>query len=62
MPAGTVNVASSLSSTPEVISRVQLTEINSVRIFQRRIHKQTFLNSKNLVKQYKEHLWCTVVY
>jgi hypothetical protein len=25
-------------------------------------HKQTFVNCNNLVIQYKEHLWCTIIY
>jgi hypothetical protein len=45
-------VAISLSSTREVISRVQVTETNSARSFERRIHKQT---SKNILK-------CKVIY
>jgi hypothetical protein len=46
----TVNIASSLSSTQEVISRVQVTETDSAWIFQRRIHKQTDVNCNSLVK------------
>jgi hypothetical protein len=45
-----VNLASSLSSTLEVISHVQVTETNSAWIFQRRIHKQTSVNCNSLVK------------
>jgi hypothetical protein len=51
----TVNVASRLSSTQDVISHVQVTEINSAWIFQRRIHKQTAVNCNSLVKYYKEY-------
>jgi hypothetical protein len=45
-----VNVAISLSSTQEVISRVQITETNGAWIFQRRIYKQTSVNCNSLVK------------
>jgi hypothetical protein len=45
-----VNIASSLSTTQEVISRVQVTEANNALMFQRRIHKQTSVNCNSLVK------------
>jgi hypothetical protein len=45
-----VNVASSLSSTQEVISRVDVTQSNNAWIFQHCIHKQTSVNCNSLVK------------
>jgi hypothetical protein len=52
-----LNVSSSLLLTYGLRSRVCVT----VRLT---VHpcKQTFVKSNNLVIQYKQHLWCTVVY
>jgi hypothetical protein len=53
-PVWIVNVASSLSYTQEVASRVRVTENNSAWSLQRRTHKQTSVNSNSLVKWYKD--------
>jgi hypothetical protein len=45
-----LNVASSLSCTQEVVSRVQAAEVNSAWTFQRLINKQTSVNRNSLVR------------